>query len=566
VPVLSLSGTSVSMTVAPTDPTPESQLTVNVTNPPSAGVWYSVSYTGSAVSSAQIVWSQVLSPLGALTGNLEIVPYSGQFIGSGTYHDTVTVMVCTDSKCANPISGSPISVPVTYTVTGNVISDASYNLLPTSLSLESKSTDPALSATVNVTAYEVPPYGAYVFYKSLSGGPVASMSFVQTSGNPEPYSYATGTLTVNMKLPATLGPGLYTDQITLSICYDQACTKPAQGTPLIIPVTYLVTAAVGREFQEQIIQENLTALAVDPTGTTLYGATEPNSQATSPLPAQLVSINPITLAVTTLLTLPAPISEIQVSSDGAYIYLATNGTGPPQVLRVRTSDMTMDQNLTLPNGFGSPAGVSVSPANSNTWSVNYQSLVNGVIGTQIVIYDGTVPRPNASTTVVGQVSWTPDGSSVYVPANNGVYSIPVNASGFGSATLLQPGGTTALLNEGGYLQLAGGLLYANSGQVIDPVANTIVGQYVLPTGVPYANVTVDVPNNRVFIAYGDPLPTGVVGTLQSFNLTTFAPMWIARLPNGGPLRWGSNGLAWIGPGAVFGTEALYLIEGSFVAP
>ncbi len=76
----------------------------------------------------------------------------------------------------------------------------------------------------------------------------------------------------------------------------------------------------------------------------------------------------------------------------------------------------------------------------------------------------------------------------------------------------------------------------------------------------------DPVNNRVFASYGDPEPVGVVDTLQSFDLTTFAPIWIARLPAGSPLGWGSNGLAWIGPGATFGTQALYLIEGTFVAP
>ncbi|MEJ0007723.1 MAG: hypothetical protein WDM77_15495 [Steroidobacteraceae bacterium] len=99
------------------------------------------------------------------------------------------------------------------------------------------------------------------------------MSYVQTSVGTQPYVYVTGVLTVNMKAPATLGPGVYHDLISVAICYDTACTKPALGSPYTIPVTYTVTASAGREFQQRIIQQNLTTLAVDPTGTTLYGST-----------------------------------------------------------------------------------------------------------------------------------------------------------------------------------------------------------------------------------------------------------------------------------------------------
>jgi hypothetical protein len=563
---LTASATAVSLTAGPTDPAPQGQLTVSVANPPAAGLYYVANFGGSAVVSATIDWSPILQN-GAQTGNVDIVPYLPVFVGSGTFHDTVVISVCTDSMCANPIAGSPITIAVTYTVTGNAVSDATYALLPTSLSLESKSTDPALSTTVNVTAYDVPPYGAYVSFKSVSGGPVASMSFVQTSANAEPYAYGTGTLTVNMKTPAALGPGVYNDVITLSICYDTGCTKPAQGSPFTIPVTYTVTAAAGSEFQEQIIQENLAALAVDPTGTTLYGVTEANGSSSPPIPAELVSINPVTGVVSNLLSLPAPVSQILDSSDGAYLYLATNSSGPPQVIRVRTSDMTIDQTVTLPNGLSSPAGVAVSPANSSTWAVDYQSASNAVLTEQIVIFDGTVPRPNTSTAIVGEPTWSADGSTLYVPAaDNALYSVPVTASGLGSGTLLQPGGANAPFITGGALQLVDGLLYSNSGQVLNPVTNAIVGQYVFPSGVPFASMTVDPVNNRVFASYGDPEPSGVVGTIQSFNLTTFAPIWIARLPNGSALRWGSNGLAWIGPGSTFGTQALYLINGSFVAP
>ena len=79
----------------------------------------------------------------------------------------------------------------------------------------------------------------------------------------------------------------------------------------------------------------------------------------------------------------------------------------------------------------------------------------------------------------------------------------------------------------------------------------------------------DTVNNRTFAAYTTATVNNALeGTIQSFNLSSFAPIWIARLPIGTqqPLSWGSNGLAWIGPGATQAVQALYLINGTFVAP
>lgn len=89
-----------------------------------------------------------------------------------------------------------------------------------------------------------------------------------------------------------------------------------------------------------------------------------------------------------------------------------------------------------------------------------------------------------------------------------------------------------------------------------------------------ASLTLDTVNNRMFAGYTATVFTTTApggtdeGTIESYNLTQFNPTWIARLPVGSQaLRWGTNGLAWIGPSpSTFGASALYLINGSFVAP
>lgn len=574
--VLSASTANVSATVSPTAAAPGLQVNLSVANPPTGGTLYSATtFGGTAVSSASIIWSPNLVN-GAQSGALELMLYLPAFIGSGTFHDTVSIAVCTDSKCAQQIAGSPVSVAVTYTVTGNAVSDASYVVLPTTLAFDVPSNGAGPSTIVNVTAYDVPPYGAYVFYTSETGGPVASMSFQQTSANAEPYAYGTGALTVNMKLPASLGPGTYNDLITLSICYDTACLKPAAGTPFKIPVTYTVTASAGREFQEQVIQQNLSALAVDSTGSVLYGTTIPVSGGP---PAQLLEINPTTGAVSTLLNLPALVAQIAPSRDGSYLYVLTGFSvasqlSPPiQVIRVRTSDMTIDQTVPLSSSTNEPAQIAVSPLDSNTWSAAFTNQANVW---SVAIFDGAVARPNpwstTSDVVYGNEGlWSSDASTLYILDAN-LNAVPVSASGLGSGTLLQAGSAAQQgFSYGGNLQLAGGHIYSASGEVLDPNTNTILGQYKLPAGVPYAALTIDTTNNHMFASFDATVATTAgssdEGTIESFNLSTFNPIWIARLPIGTqPVRWGSNGLAWLGPGATMGTQALYLINGTFVAP
>jgi hypothetical protein len=49
-------------------------------------------------------------------GVIQIFPQAGALLGKGTYSDTVTVTVCLDSACVNPV-GSPLTIAVQYTVT-----------------------------------------------------------------------------------------------------------------------------------------------------------------------------------------------------------------------------------------------------------------------------------------------------------------------------------------------------------------------------------------------------------------------------------------------------------------
>jgi hypothetical protein len=573
---LTVSANSVSVVAAPTDPTPAPEVSLTLTDPPTTDTfWYSYRFAGTAVAAANVGWSPEVTP-GTQAGYIVINLFSPGLMGSGTYHDTVQVEVCTDSQCANQIKGSPLTINVTYTVTGNAASNAGYFITPTSLTFEAPTNGSVQPQTIAVTAYDLPPYGAYVLLASQPGGPVSNLSFQQTSASSEPYAYGTGTLTVTVKPPLSLGPGVYNDVMSLSICYDQACTKPAVGSPFQISVVYTVTASAGQEFTQQIVSQNVSALAVNPQGTLLYAATSPSSTTSaSNTPAQLISIDPTSGAVTTLIaSLSGPVSEIAISEDGAYLYLL-QGTA---VVRVNTTTWIIDQTVQLttqavtPNAIVTPSLIAISPTNSNTWAASFSQQSDTSAFSEVEIFDAATPRPNiwsiSNYTDIGiNAVWSAVSSTMYVVDQiNNLSAVPVTASGLGVSTLLQPGGPGATFTAAG-LQLVNGLLYSSTGQVLNPATNSVLGQYPLPSGSPYASITADVANNRVFAAFSQSMPNGVVSTLESYNLSAFTPLWIARLPVASvPLRWGTQGLAWIAPSSTQGMSEVYIISGIFVAP
>lgn len=106
-----LDGSSVTVSAAADAPAPA----VNV------GVTASIAVSGSlnlVPTSTNIGISAVSAAVGSPRhGSLIIEFKSPASLGVGAYDDTVTLKVCADAACALPLTGSPASIPVHYTVT-----------------------------------------------------------------------------------------------------------------------------------------------------------------------------------------------------------------------------------------------------------------------------------------------------------------------------------------------------------------------------------------------------------------------------------------------------------------
>lgn len=74
-------------------------------------VYVGVSYTGSGIFNASVL------PGSTLPATVALQFKSPASLGLGTYNDTVTINVCFDQSCSQPLSNSPQTVQVHYTVT-----------------------------------------------------------------------------------------------------------------------------------------------------------------------------------------------------------------------------------------------------------------------------------------------------------------------------------------------------------------------------------------------------------------------------------------------------------------
>jgi outer membrane protein assembly factor BamB len=89
-------------------------------------------------------------------------------LGAGTYSDTVQISVCLDQACAQPVTNSPQSVQVTYTVSASIVTLSS--LSPSS----AIASGPAFTLTVN-------------------GANFSSQSTVMWNGSARPTTFSSGT-------------------------------------------------------------------------------------------------------------------------------------------------------------------------------------------------------------------------------------------------------------------------------------------------------------------------------------------------------------------------------------
>lgn len=122
---MSVSPQTVSVSAMTTQPAPAAGVEVNIAGLSlNQKVYIGVTYTGNGILNATIASG------GVLPATVPIQFKSPASLGPGTYNDTVTIKVCFDQSCSQPLSNSPQTVQVQYTVTKSTFAVTS--LSPTS--------------------------------------------------------------------------------------------------------------------------------------------------------------------------------------------------------------------------------------------------------------------------------------------------------------------------------------------------------------------------------------------------------------------------------------------------
>jgi hypothetical protein len=548
-----------SITQGPTDQPTEFKVNLTISN--LTGYWYRYRFQGPAIRAVSDAWPQLIVAL-----------WPPPLMGSGSYHDQLTIEFCTDAQCNNVLTALSKVIPVDHVVTGTTPSIVTYIVTP-SASLVAEAVDTASSATVQVQVYanELPPYTTYLTGRVQGTGAVADGSWASVSTG----GYQAN-LTLNLTNPSTIGPGRYVDVLTLTICYDRACTKPARGSPWTLPIRYTVTATAVTDFSERMASVRASDLRWSQARSMLYAVT-PSYAAQNP--STLVEVDPLTAQVTRSLVVGGSPNALSVTEDGLYAYVGFSDVG--QVKRIALNSMTLDLAIPLPVDptYGTTYAGYLLPLPGASTSVVVSSYVFGTGLTDwdsrgVYIYDGATARPqtflapDAFTQVMG-LAWAAD--------NTTLYAYDQNQQRLFAATTSTSGLTLANQKTGVVMSPAmyqvNGLLYSNNGIVIDPATGTRGPLFLDSSGAsPAGLIAPDAATGRAYFYYLETLTPAPLWTFATYNLQAQTFIASSRVNGcslfpggvnntvGRMVRWGIDGLA------VNCIEGIKIINGKFVKP
>jgi hypothetical protein len=475
-------------------------------------------------------------------------------LGAGTYTDTIKISICYDAPCARVVPGSPVSIPVTYTVTGNPTSTANVSVTRSLAAEIASNATSAANLAVQVSGSNLPPYGAQVSATPGAGGLIAATSFMSTASGA---GTGSGDFTVML---ASKPVGIYSDTLTVNVCFDLACTKPAAGNPWTVPITEVVDAVEGPDFTTRSVAISVSDVVWDPLSKKLFVLVPSYSTVN---PGTITQIDPFTGAVERSVALVTPgvgivgAGPFALSDDGQFLYAGTSAGVNDSIERILVSNFSVDATIPLPASQRLMQSIRVAPGQPRTF------VLSGGNATPAgaVIYDDATQRPQTFD-VASTAIWGADASTIYAYANalNGdtIYRLSVTSSGLTVAQSYTGAGLGGLYTFDS-LHLANGVIYSDNGSAFDtgtfmplPGFQTFASAGSASSAI---RVTANASLDRAFFITNDqPLNgTGNYITIEGFTLASRKPLWLARFPsqNGSTLltRFGSNGLVFATSGS-----------------
>ena len=266
----------------------------------------------------------------------------------------------------------------------------------------------------------------------------------------------------------------------------------------------------------------------------------------------VVALNPLSGNIQSSRFAGSEPDQLAISADNQYLYAALDGSSSVQ--RFTLPDLTPDIRYSLGAvPFFGPTfawDLQVAPGSPHTTAVSrgiFTSSPYSALG-GLTIYDDAAIRPTTASTpgnLFDSLQW---GSNTTIYANNAevtsfdFYVLSASASG----VVLSHDYPNVFSNF--YISIhydpSTNRVYGDDGTVVNPANGKVVGSFAASGWM--------VPDSGTHAAYFLGQTAFQVGTtsatIESFDLTTFAPIAEIVIPNvqGSPLhliRWGSNGLA-----------------------
>ena len=361
------------------------------------------------------------------------------------------------------------------TVTGSPIPNALFALTVSSLVLEAPTSGTAATGTTTITTNGMPPYGAYVFPTIGSGAALVSATVKSDLDG-------SATLSLTAKPPASLGSGIYTDNVQLKICYDSACSKPATPTPLKVLVTYVVDASPGVDFTQASIPVEVSDMAWNAARQRIYATA--NSD-TGGISQSLLVINPATASIEQVVSLGQgtdPVS-IALSDDGQYAYI--NDAVVNQILQVNLGTLAVDQAVTIAAIPWHSKPCRVCPPHSQWRAITTTPRCSfmterprGLRPSPPVRSKPASPSRSAPTPVPSMPTTIPSHRRPCISCRCRATDSPLRRQT-----------PDIVLNQGDFsdIEYAGGLIYATPGSVYNPATQTLQPSFSFLSSNPEGN-------------------------------------------------------------------------------
>jgi hypothetical protein len=352
---------------------------------------------------------------------------------------------------------------------------------------------------------------------------------------------------------------------------DLTVVNPLPGGGVSAPVT--VTP-----YQTLVIQPS-ALVSVSATGM-LYAAIPASAPAN---PNTVIPINPATGAEGTPISVGNNPQFLAASSDGSYLYVANQTDETVQRINLTTNAVERTFPYT-PNIYCSTC--------ENEAATDLET-VPGAPQEVLLAQGGWLSLYNDA----GLVNYVPnDGICCYADPNFGsvalagnplmVYALPFVLEGtfFQTAALTTSGlqyTRVTETNEGGNnttgaLVISDGtLLYTSAGQVWNPATQTEIGTFPVQIGnSPSVEIglTLDTTLGQIYSVGQQDIGNSVGVVLSAYGMQSYALTGSLAFPQfywpteSHLVRWGTNGLAFIGPGIGLTDQEVYILRSSIVSP